>query len=835
MLIASEFQTDAKGFSDLLDYFALVAPGVVLTSTGRFIAGWEYVSPDMDAMPLADCWQVANRLERRLRLGSGWTIEAHLIRGERREYAAPSEWPDPVSYLIEQERRARFNMQGEAATRGSRYFLTVVYEPGLRMGAKASSWLFSSKEKGTNSANEKSLALFEKRVAEIHGLLSNTFSQVERLTSHEHGRLGVTYVYDDLLRFLRQCINSEDHLFTVPGTPAFLNQYLATDDLTGGARPHLGDPDSELSPGKYIAVIAIDSFPENGYAGMLRELDSVSYDFRYTQQAELLDEQAGKDKHEVNKSKWKFKKKSIVKQAMPGAVDDGSSDDPYALKMQLEAQTVASAVEHGKEVAVKFHAKLILMDSDPERMKEASEALIRVVKYHCGFGCRIETTNVVAAWLGSLPGQQHKDPRTFLLNTFNASHMMPLSAPFRGHQYNPSPYFAPHSPPLLYGVTSGGTPYRFNPYVGDVGHTLIVGPTRAGKTTLQALAISQFFRYTNAQVFCFDKKRTLYTLCRAMGGDFYDLSPNSVTTKVCPLHELATPSDRDRGAQILELLLTLNDVRVTPDMRNDIGETLRRMSAYSGDRSLTSFHMAVPSKEVQAGLQFYLGGLLDGSTDTISMSRFCVFEMDELYRLDKKTMNGVLFYLFGRISTRLSSAVPTLMAVDEFRESLEHPMAAAAFENYLFECGKLNTAVWLIVQELSKVLASPLKNAVLQQCFTKICLPSPQALLEGAGDYQSLGMNDWDRELIAHAVPKSEYYVASPDGKRMISLELGQVALSFLAASNDSDRALVDQLIVRYGAKWPGPWLRMRGLPDWADEFDALTNTKENKEELTYA
>ena len=32
-------------------------------------------------------------------------------------------------------------------------------------------------------------------------------------------------------------------------------------------------------------------------------------------------------------------------------------------------------------------------------------------------------------------------------------------------------------PPLLFGKTKGSTPFRFSLHVGDVGHTLVVGPT----------------------------------------------------------------------------------------------------------------------------------------------------------------------------------------------------------------------------------------------------------------------------------------------------------------------------------------------------------------------
>ena len=55
-------------------------------------------------------------------------------------------------------------------------------------------------------------------------------------------------------------------------------------------------------------------------------------------------------------------------------------------------------------------------------------------------------------------------------------------------------------PPLLYGKTEGATPFRLSLHVGDVGHTLVVGPTGAGKSVLLALMALQFRRYPGAQV-----------------------------------------------------------------------------------------------------------------------------------------------------------------------------------------------------------------------------------------------------------------------------------------------------------------------------------------------
>src|SRR5690606_41006115 len=79
------------------------------------------------------------------------------------------------------------------------------------------------------------------------------------------------------------------------------------------------------------------------------------------------------------------------------------------------------------------------------------------------------------------------------------------------------------APPLLYGRTEGSTPFRLSLHVGDVGHTLVVGPTGAGKSVLLALMALQFRRYARSQVFAFDFGGSIRASALAMGGDWHDL------------------------------------------------------------------------------------------------------------------------------------------------------------------------------------------------------------------------------------------------------------------------------------------------------------------------
>ena len=388
VLIRKEEQRDVRGLSDLIDHFALVADGVVLTTTGLYVAGWEFTGPDMDALTPEECWQIARRIAAKLRLGTGWTMQCDLIRSEHSEYCSEeSEWPDPISYLIEQERRARFTISGEAATRLSRYFLALSYEPALRGGKGAARWIFSADQDGREGPGERALAVFQKRLEEVDGLLRNNLVSARRLGgSLQH--VGETeQVCDEFLQYVRRCICGEDYPFAVPDVPAYLNQYLATDDFTGGAEPQLGDPLNDLMPGKRICVIAIDGFPAKSFAGILRELDSVPFDFRLCQQAQLMDEQEAKREHEANRGKWAFKKTPAKQKLSPIKVGSAPVDS-FAARMEADANEAASAAEHGTEVFVRFSAKVVVMETDAQRLKQAIEAIVRVIKYRCGYPSR---------------------------------------------------------------------------------------------------------------------------------------------------------------------------------------------------------------------------------------------------------------------------------------------------------------------------------------------------------------------------------------------------------------------------------------------------------------
>ena len=173
---------------------------------------------------------------------------------------------------------------------------------------------------------------------------------------------------------------------------------------------------------------------------------------------------------------WFAKRKSIaaiLKEVMTNEASTLLDTDAHNKAMDADAALQELGSDQIGEAYVT--ATVTVWDDDP---RVADEKLRLVEKMIQGrdFTSMTETVNAVEAWLGSLPGHAYANVRQPPVSTLNLAHMIPLSAVWAGEVRDH--HFA--APPLLFGKAEGSTPFRFSLHVGDVGHTLVVGPTGAG-------------------------------------------------------------------------------------------------------------------------------------------------------------------------------------------------------------------------------------------------------------------------------------------------------------------------------------------------------------------
>ena len=111
MLALKPFRSRAAGLPDLLNWAALIDDGIVQGKDGSLLAGWFYRGPDIASSTDNERNWLTGRINAALaRLGSGcatW-VEAVRLPASGYPHADLSYFPDPVSRLVDEERRRQF-------------------------------------------------------------------------------------------------------------------------------------------------------------------------------------------------------------------------------------------------------------------------------------------------------------------------------------------------------------------------------------------------------------------------------------------------------------------------------------------------------------------------------------------------------------------------------------------------------------------------------------------------------------------------------------------------------------------------------------------------------
>ncbi|KRQ98398.1 conjugal transfer protein TrbE [Bradyrhizobium valentinum] len=802
MMNLAEYRRSTVRLADFLPWAALVDKGIVLNKDGSFQRTARFRGPDLDSSVPAELVAVAGRLNNALRrLGSGWAVFVEAQRYSSNAYP-PSSCPDVASALVDAERRAQFEEEG--AHYESAYFLTFLYMPPAEDAARAERFLYEGQERGQASGAHEVLRGFVDRTDRVLQLIEGFMPESRWLDDGE------------TLTYLHACVSTKCHRVRVPEIPMYLDALLADQPLTGGLEPMLGSA--------HLRVLTIVGFPTVTTPGILDDLNRLAFPYRWSTRAIMLDKADATKLLTRIRRQWFAKRKSVAAILKEVMTNEASSlIDTDASNKALDAD--AALQELGSDLIGEAFvtATISVWDDNPHTADERLRLVEKVIQGR-DFTSMVETVNAVDAWLGSLPGHVYANVRQPPVSTLNIAHMIPLSAVWAG------PVRDGHlgAPPLFFARTEGSTPFRFSLHVGDVGHTLVVGPTGAGKSVLLALMALQFRRYPTSQMFAFDFGGSIRAAALAMKGDWHDLGgalSDSAAEPVAlqPLAMIDDAAERGWAAEWIAAILAREKVDMTPDAKDHLWSALSSLaSAPAGERTLTGLSVLLQSQSLKRALQPYcLGGpfgrLLDAEIERIGTSPVQVFETEGL--IGSGAAPAVLSYLFHRIEGQLDGR-PTLLIIDEGWLALDDEGFAGQIREWLKTLRKKNASVVFATQSLSDIDGSAIASAIIESCPTRLFLPNERAIEPRiTAIYQRFGLNDRQIEILARATPKRDYYCQSRRGNRLFELGLEEFALAFTAASSKSDQAMIERVLAEHGRDgFVTGWLAARGL-GWAADL----------------
>jgi type IV secretion system protein TrbE len=802
-----DHQRTPRGFVDFVPVFSVAHPGppsILLNKDGSFSATYRFQGPDRSSSTDEQLNSLVSQFSRAFApYVNSWTFHIDLVRRPAPGYPSVGAFPDPVTRLLDAQRREAYLAAG--ALFETQTFLTCTFRPAPEVYQRVLLRLQQGVEEEQRAWTDS---------------LSSFMQQVQALA----GRLGsVVRVYPlsvtEQLSHLHSCLSGSNGTILDPGPGVFLDQVLANRSFTTGWQPRLDD--------LHLTPVAINHLPGTIPPAHLDALNDLPFPYRLSVRLSPLGSREAQTIISRYTQTWFWGQKSA--RDLLTTKDREDREDPFknqhAVEMMHDAAAATATNQAGEHRFAYFTAVVLVPGSTRAESSERAAHLAKLLEDR-GYSTRVETYNATAAYHGSIPGQSSANLRAPLLNLLPCSALAPLTALWPGLGKHPCSFYPATSPPILVGRTEGSTPFRLYLHSGDLGHTIVVGPPGAGKSTLLVSLAAGHLRYPQSRVYLFDRDLSALLFARATGARHYDIGDEGVSFQ--PLRHLESTADRASALTWLQALVALQLPRVSVAQSAALDKALADLAVLDPHlRTLSVFQSQISDKELRHALQPFTNGpyagLLGADQDTLEADRLQVFEMRKLMDLDPKVHLPVLMYLLNRIDRDLDGS-PTLIVLDEAGIALLHPVFANRIRDWALTLRKRNAAIVLALQALSQLGDSDSFGMLLQSCPTRIFLPNDAATSPAVAPfYAACGLNPRQIEVIARARRKSEYYFANPDGARLFGLALTPAELAFygtlpgqsLQETHEAMRAAMAQ----HGSAWPVAWLHAAGLKDAARQL----------------
>ena len=418
-------------------------------------------------------------------------------------------------------------------------------------------------------------------------------------------------------------------------------------------------------------------------------------------------------------------------------------------------------------------------------------------------------------------------PRSFKLLSKTAAISIPMSSVPTGV---PNSDWGPG--PIVVFPTAQGTPYQFQFHVsasaGAVGHTITIGPTGGGKTTLFSFLIAQSLRHERLKAFFFDRNKGAEIFTLAVGGKYLTLQNKSAENAATGFETALNPfkmEDSEANRAFLRRWLAMISGQTDPRSLEEIARAVSVSYSYVGDkdRKLSNLYTSCFSSDgaMRPALKKWVdpaqyGGIFNEDRDTLDLfSRLTTFDFTDILG-DETLAPAVISYILHRInSMTIPRGEPALIMIDETAPMLENKMFRENFIVGLQE-GRKNRQAYMAAFQRANVLDKlGIGDVVRGQAQTVLFFRNPGA---DNSDYEYWKLNPLEMAFIqGRAYPnlKRAVLLSRPvTGESVVlNTELGGLGtLLKLFESGRPSVLLAEDLYKQYGNNFVEEYLRKVNL-----------------------
>lgn len=262
-----------------------------------------------------------------------------------------------------------------------------------------------------------------------------------------------------------------------------------------------------------------------------------------------------------------------------------------------------------------------------------------------------------------------------------------------------------------------------------LGHTLAIGGSNSGKTTLISFLLSQCFKFQGFRALCLDRLHGLEVFTKLHGGSYQDFVAG---VKVNPLHLDNTP-DNHVFLQTWFQMITGKSDDLNLELINDAikqlytldkkERRLQEMAVAFGQKSNDSARLAL--ERWLPGNSF--GSFFTGDYDAMDFkSPLVSFDMTTLLDIPE-VVGPMAYYMFHKLFHAGRQKGGYACFVDELPKYLKSEVFAPYIEVILQELRKTDGVGIFAAQSADKVLDSKYSETFLNNIATYLLFPEPKA------------------------------------------------------------------------------------------------------------
>lgn len=765
---------------------------IVVNKDGSLIACFELMGVDIDATTSAEvtyCLQAFDHAYETFK--DAPSIFSWIVHRKKAVWYPETGFPDPYSEFIDEQRKAQF-LSGRNYI--NRHYLAITWEAetGLSgFGQRISLYIengdnpvFATLRAATsfirsNDAFKHTAQELQDRADKFHALIAR---YTERLAG-----LGVQRMRGNALRaFLRRCVNPASEQEGVVAMP-FLDTHLPDAELKIERELLVFDDHT------YVAGVSLKEPPTLTYQGIFDQLVTIdgeivfSQNFRFASKKQVAKYLTGIRQYN---DLLKYSPLTWLYLAFNRHADARANE--ARLEAAESAHTETTRVEMNDAYYGWYAAQVMAIGSSADEVERIIEEVAGMMEVNNLTAIR-EKTHLLSAFAGGIPGMSAMQKRWFMMEIMSLSDLTPVRTVDPGHRENAylTEQRKKYSPALIVMNTEYRTPYYLNFHVGDLGHALIVGPSRSGKSSGMNIIIAQFRKYAPSRVIIFDKDRSCRIPTLLMGGDHIEVT-GTRSIKWNPLSLLGEDGALEWLASWIEGLATYRGYRYTSDDVKDVWRSLQGLAAQDAAHWTLGHLHSILAPGLQDELDAWVGQgplahYFDNQEDTFSITNFCCMEMGEILQKEH-VARAFMDYAFFRIYKSLrtgnteNGVVPTLIYIEECWFMLENPYFEQKIRDWTKTFAKFAAQLVMATQSLEDLAESKVFSSLRDNIQTRIYLPNSNAmsaqLLPLYAD--QFGLHEDQIAQIASGTQKRDYFVQQPGVFRKTVMTIDKASLAIV-------------------------------------------------------